>query len=82
MREVLLSNGAQQTGTRDEHYNLVSVLYPTLQQADTIGRYADDARAAGDEEFVRFFQELQDDDRRRAERVEQPLGDRIPAMSR
>jgi hypothetical protein len=35
--------GEQTTGTRDEHYNLVSVLYHALSGADTCERYALDA---------------------------------------
>ena len=34
------------TGTRDEHYNLVSVLYHALQSAGTWDHYAMDAEAA------------------------------------
>jgi hypothetical protein len=51
-----MTNGEQFTGTRDEHYNLVSVLYHTLQEGETIERYISDARQAGDDELVRFFQ--------------------------
>ena len=44
--------GEQTTGTRDEHYNLVSVLYHALSGADSCDRYALDAEAAGDERLV------------------------------
>ncbi len=44
--------GEQTTGTRDEHYNLVSVLYHALNGADTCNRYALDAEAAGDERLA------------------------------
>ena len=49
--------GEQTTGTRDEHYNLVSVLYHALQGADTCNVYALDAEAAGDERLAAFFRE-------------------------
>jgi hypothetical protein len=49
--------GEQITGTRDEHYNLISVLYHALQGADTCSGYALDAEAAGDERLVTFFRE-------------------------
>lgn len=49
--------GAQITGTRDEHYNLISVLYHALQGADTCSGYALDAEAAGDERLAAFFHE-------------------------
>jgi len=49
--------GEQITGTRDEHYNLISVLYHALQGADTCSGYALDAEAAGDERLATFFRE-------------------------
>lgn len=49
--------GEQITGTRDEHYNLISVLYHALQGADTCTAYALDAEAAGDERLAAFFHE-------------------------
>jgi hypothetical protein len=49
--------GEQITGTRDEHYNLISVLYYALQGADTCSGYALDAEAAGDERLATFFHE-------------------------
>jgi len=47
------------TGTRDEHFDLVSVLYHALRGADACGRYASDAEAAGDERLAAFFREAQ-----------------------
>lgn len=47
----------QTTGTRDEHYDLISVLYHALQGADTCSGYALDAEAAGDERLAAFFRE-------------------------
>lgn len=73
-----MTNGDRITGTRDEHYNLVSILYHTLQEAETIQRYIDDARQGGDDELAGFLEEIRDDDRRRAERAKQLLGTRIP----
>ena len=43
------------TGTRDEHYNVISVLYHALQGADTCGTYLQDAEQAGDQELAQFF---------------------------
>jgi hypothetical protein len=51
--------GEQTTGTRDEHYNLVSVLYHALSGADSCDRYALAAEAAGDERLAAFFREGQ-----------------------
>lgn len=72
-----MTNGEQITGTRDEHYNLVSVLYHTLQQGDTIERYISDARQAADDELAGFFQEVQEQDRQRAERAKKLLSERV-----
>jgi hypothetical protein len=42
---------AESTGTPDEHYNLVSVLYHALQGAEIYEEYVEDAEAAGDDEL-------------------------------
>ena len=52
-----MNPGEQITGTRDEHYNLISVLYHALQGADICNTYALDAEAAGDERLASFFRE-------------------------
>lgn len=54
-----MDQGEQITGTRDEHYNLVSVLYHALNAADTCDRYALDAKTAGDERLAAFFRKTQ-----------------------
>jgi hypothetical protein len=47
------------TGTRDEQYNVISVLYHALQGADTCATYLQDAEQAGDQELAQFFREVQ-----------------------
>ena len=59
----------QQTGTGDVSYNLVSVLYHTLQEASTVQQYIDDAKQRGDKDAAEFFTEVQEQDRSRAERA-------------
>jgi hypothetical protein len=66
--------GEQVTGTRDEHYNLVSVLYHTLHAAETMEAYRLDAEATGDERLATFFREAQAMQRRLAERSKEILG--------
>ena len=39
--------GEQITGTRDEHYNLISVLYHALQGADTCSSDRVDSSSSG-----------------------------------
>jgi hypothetical protein len=46
------------TGTRDEHYNLVSVLYHALQDAENCDTYALDALEAGRDDLATFFREV------------------------
>jgi hypothetical protein len=46
------------TGTRDEHYNVISVLYHALQRADTCATYLQDAEHAGDRDLAPFFREV------------------------
>lgn len=62
-----------QTGTDDVSFNLVSVLYHTLQEAETMEKYIRDAEASGDQEVIGFFREIQDANRRRSERAKQLL---------
>lgn len=56
----------------------MSVLYHTLEEADTIQKYLDDARKAGDDELVSFFENVQSEDRQRSERAKHLLSGRIP----
>jgi hypothetical protein len=66
--------GERTTGTRDEHYNLISVLYHALNGADTCDRYALDAETAGDERLEAFFRETQVMQSQIAERAKGLLG--------
>lgn len=66
--------GERTTGTRDEHYNLVSVLYHALNGADTCDHYAMDAEAAGDERLAGFFRETQELQTEVAEKAKEMLG--------
>ncbi|WP_224368355.1 hypothetical protein [Hyalangium versicolor] len=67
----------QQTGTRDEHYNLISVLYHLLEGAATVEQYIRDAQQAGDEELVQFFRDWQDEQRNFSERAKNLLSGRM-----
>ena len=66
--------GQQTTGTKDKHYNLISVLYHALNGADTCDRYALDAETAGDERLSAFFRETQVMQSQIAERAKGLLG--------
>jgi hypothetical protein len=66
------------TGVKDEHYDLVSVLYHALQAGATYNDYIRDAEQAGDGEVAEFFRTIQAQDRERAERAEVLLAARFP----
>lgn len=44
----------------DKDYDLVSVVYHASQGADTLERYATDAKSAGDDEAHAYFEEAQE----------------------
>lgn len=67
----------QKTGTSDVAYDLISVLYHTLQGAETARTYQKDAEARGDQELAGFFREVQQQDRQQAERAKELLSQRI-----
>lgn len=63
----------QSTGTRDVEYNLVSILYHALQGAETYQMYIHDAEQGGDREFVDFFRQCFEEEKRRATQARQLL---------
>ena len=65
------------TGTRDETYNVISILYHALQGAETYQQYVQDAEQRGDQELAQFFREVQQEEQRRADRAKQLLGKRL-----
>lgn len=69
--------GASGTGERDEHYDLISVLYHALQGADTCGQYLEDARRVGDRDLVSFFEETRAEQAERAATAKQLLVSRL-----
>jgi rubrerythrin len=77
------TNGDRVTGTPDEHYDLISVLYHALEGAMTYEIYMQDADDIGDEELARFFQEVKEQSTQLAERAKTLLAKRLaqqPAM--
>jgi rubrerythrin len=72
-----MQKAERMTGTQDVHYNLISVLYHTLQGAETSVQYVSDAEESGDEELAKFFRDVQEEDRRRAERAKTLIGQRL-----
>jgi hypothetical protein len=66
---------ANNTGTSNPTYNLVSVLYHALQGAENYERYASDA--AADQDLANFFREIQQQETQRADRAKQLLATRL-----
>ena len=62
------------TGTHNEEYNLVSVLYYALNGAETCKTYALDAETAGDDALASFFRNVQATHRQVAEQAKARLG--------
>jgi rubrerythrin len=73
----MAATGKESTGTRDTVYDLVSIIYHALQGAETYDMYITDAEQVGDTELAKFFQEVQDEERRRADRAKQLLAARL-----
>jgi hypothetical protein len=65
----------QTTGTRDETYDIISVLYHALQGAESCATYEKDA--VDDEELLRFFQQARARQRELADQAKTLLRARI-----
>jgi len=72
-----MADDRETTGTGDATYDLVSVLYHSLQGAETYEFFENDANEAGDQELAQFFREVQEEERRRADRAKQLLAKRL-----
>ncbi len=66
---------ADNTGTNNATYNLVSVLYHALQGAELYEKYASDAES--DQDLASFFREVQQQEKQRADRAKQLLSQRL-----
>lgn len=65
------------TGTKDEYYNLISMLYHALHGAEIYTQYIQDAEQVGDKELVQFFRQVQEEEKQRSERAKKLLIQRI-----
>jgi hypothetical protein len=77
-----MSYGREVTGTRDTTYALVSVLYHALQGAETYENYVRDAIASSEYELAKFFREVQEEERSRADRAKAMLAQVLAARVR
>lgn len=69
------------TGTSNEYYNLISVMYHALHGAQTYDTYIRDAEQSGDRDLAQFFRDVQQEDRRRSDQAKQLLVQRAGQMS-
>jgi rubrerythrin len=67
------SNSQGNTGTRDITYDLVSVIYHSLQGAETTAMFVSDAEQEGNQELAQFFRECKEEQQARADRAKQLL---------
>jgi rubrerythrin len=72
-----MADGESATGTKDEQYNLVSVLYHALEGGELYDKYISDAEQTGDDDLAGFFREVQQEERQRAERAKKLLAERL-----
>ncbi len=61
----------------NEHYDLISVLHQTLEEAWKCETYCKDAEKAGDHALAQFFREVQLEQCRRAEQAKELLRQRF-----
>lgn len=74
-----MADDAQATGTQDATYNLISILYHSLQGAETYEMYAADADDDG--ELQQFFTKVQHEEQQRADQAKQLLATRLAKES-
>ncbi len=71
----------QSTNTSNMYYNLVSVLYHSLQAAQTSASYIQDAQQSGNQQVAQFFQQVQQQANQQANQAKQ-LIDQVGPQSR
>ena len=65
------------TGTRDKHYDLISVLYHATQGAWNYDQYISDAEEEGDQDLAQFFRDVRQQNADRAQRAKELLKKRL-----
>jgi hypothetical protein len=73
MSEQISDNSQGDTGTRDITYDLVSIIYHSLQGAETTAMYIADTEQEHCQECAQFFRETKQEYERRADRAKQLL---------
>ncbi|HKV84598.1 MAG TPA: hypothetical protein VJN88_08580 [Ktedonobacterales bacterium] len=63
------TGGQSSTGMSNQLYDLVSVLYHSLESGATNQKYIQDAQQSGDNDLVQFFQTIQQQDQQRIQQA-------------
>ena len=63
----------QQTSVSNIYFDLVSVLYNSLQAAQAASAYIQDAQQSGNQQLVQFFQGYQQSANQQAQQAQQAL---------
>jgi hypothetical protein len=77
----MMSNEERATNTSNAYFDLVSVLYHSLEGARTYAIYVRDAQNAGDQELAQFFSQRQQEEVNCADRAKQMLSSRITSAA-
>jgi len=72
----MMTHSERILGVNDNEYKLVSVLYHTLKEAETLDTYLRSMELEDDADVRQFFLELQEENRRRADRARKLLRQR------
>ncbi|HZA43964.1 MAG TPA: hypothetical protein VE568_01490 [Rubrobacter sp.] len=62
---------------KDKNYNLISVLYQSSDNVESLRTYIQDAEQEGDQELVSFFNEILENNLRAAQRAKEMLVSRL-----
>ncbi len=65
------------TGASNVEYDLISVMYHTLQGNEALTRYEQDATEAGDEEVTQFLREIREQNKQYLDRLRHLLSERL-----
>jgi hypothetical protein len=64
---------------KDKNYNLITVLYQSSDNVESLKTYIQDAQAEGDQELVRFFEGILENNLEAAQRAKEML---VPRFQR
>ena len=67
----------REAAMKDEHYDLISVLYHALQGDETLGQYIEDADSAGDSDLAEHYRDVQEKYREIAQQTKEVLRDKL-----